>query len=125
MDPTSTSPDGARALVTLLRDHGVEVIEAGDVPRWSARRDPTHCIVMVQTAFLDDDDLLRRLADLPGDRLLVAPTSRTREALAPEIRPAGAYHFGGASPTATCGRPTRAGRCSSAWRRLRGPATCP
>ena len=31
MDPASTSPEGARALVTLLRDHGVDVIAADDI----------------------------------------------------------------------------------------------
>jgi hypothetical protein len=86
MDPQSTSPEGARALVTLLRDHGVEVVEAGsvgDVER-AARADTL--VVLAQTFFLTDDEQLRRLAATPGDRLLVEPVSRTREALAPGVR---------------------------------------
>ena len=31
MDPESTSPDGVRALVTILREHGVDVVAAGDI----------------------------------------------------------------------------------------------
>ena len=31
MDPESTSPEGARALVTILREHGVDVIAADDI----------------------------------------------------------------------------------------------
>jgi hypothetical protein len=86
MDPQSTSPDGVRALVTLLRDQGVEVVEArtaADVE--DAARDDT-LIVFAETHRLTDDEQLRRLADLPGDRLLVEPVSLAREALAPELR---------------------------------------
>ncbi|WP_197417568.1 DUF4350 domain-containing protein [Mycobacterium sp. GA-2829] len=93
MDPQSTSPDGARALVTLLRDHGVEVVEAGssaEVER--AARDDT-LIVYTDTRRLTDEDQLRRLADLPGDRLLVEPVSRAREALAPGVRTDGVSSF--------------------------------
>ena len=31
MDPESTSPEGARALVTILREHGVDVIAAREI----------------------------------------------------------------------------------------------
>lgn len=85
MDPQSTSPEGARALVTLLREHGVEVIEANsvaDVER-AARTDTL--VVLAQTFQLSDDAQLRRLAGVPGDRLLVEPVSRTREILAPGL----------------------------------------
>jgi Domain of unknown function (DUF4350) len=86
MDPESTSPEGARALVTILREHGVDVVAAGDIAAVEKAARPDTLILIAQTFFLFDDDVLRRLAALPGDRLLVAPVARTREELAPEIR---------------------------------------
>jgi hypothetical protein len=109
MDPTSTSPDGARALVTLLRDHGVDVIEADNVAAVERAARPDTLIVVAQTFKLLDDAVLRRLGDLPGDRLLVAPTSRTREALAPRVRPDGTLPFGGAKADCDMREATRAG----------------
>jgi hypothetical protein len=96
MEADSTSPDGARALVTLLRDHGVEVVVADDLDAVAAAARPGTLTVVAQTYFLYGDDNLSRLAALPGDRLLVAPTSATRERLAPAIRRDGAIPFGGA-----------------------------
>lgn len=93
MDPQSTSPGGVRALVTLLRDRGVEVVEARSVADVEgAARDDT-LIVFAETFGLADDEQLRRLADLPGDRLLIEPTSRVREALAPDLRSDGVSSF--------------------------------
>ena len=63
----------------------------------------------VQTAHLVDDDVLRRLAAVPGDRLVVEPISRTREALAPQVRRDGGGQRRAAHRIAICGRPTRAG----------------
>ena len=108
MDPNSTNPDGAHALVTLLRNGGVEVIVADsveDVER-AARRDTL--ILVTQSQFLTDETLLDRLAKAPGDRLLVEPTSRTREALAPglSIGASSAFH---SDPNCTLREADRAG----------------
>jgi Domain of unknown function (DUF4350) len=86
MDPESTDPDGAHALVALLRDGGVEVVVAdrvGDVER-AAR--PGTLILVAQSQYLTDDAVLDRLAKAPGDLLLVEPTAPTREALMPGVR---------------------------------------
>ena len=109
MDPTSTSSDGARALVTLLREHGVDVIAADDIAAVERAARPDTLILVAQTFHLIDDDVLRRLAALPGDRLLVEPVSRTREELAPQIRLDGATTFGGAEPDCDLREATRAG----------------
>lgn len=95
MDPTATSPNGARALVTLLREHGVEVVEAGDVAAVEAAARPDTLLVVVQTYHLVDAAILERIAALPGDRLLVEPMSRTREALAPQLKLGKGSAFGG------------------------------
>jgi Domain of unknown function (DUF4350) len=95
MEAGSTSPDGARALVTLLGEHGVDVAVAQDIDAVAAAARPDSLIVIAQTFFLLDDDVLERLAGLPGDRLLVAPAAGTRERLAPTISLDGSVQFGG------------------------------
>jgi hypothetical protein len=109
MDPESTSPEGARALVTILRERGVDVIAADDVAAVERAARPDTLILVAQTFYLYDDDLVRRLAALPGDRLLVEPVSRTREVLAPQIRLAGATTFGENKPDCDMREATRAG----------------
>ena len=109
MDPASTSPEGARALVTILREHGVDVIAADDIAAVEQAARPDTLLVVAQTFYPIDEDQLRRLADLPGDRLLVEPVSRTREELAHQIRLNGAATFGGAKPGCDLREATRAG----------------
>jgi hypothetical protein len=70
---------------------------------------PDTLILVAQTFYLFDADLLPRLAPLPGDRLLVEPVSRTREVLAPQIRVAGATKFGENRPDCDMREATRAG----------------
>ena len=109
MDPESTSPEGARALVTILREHGVDVIAADDIAAVENAARPDTLILVAQTFYLFDDDLLSRLATLPGDRLLIAPVSRTREALAPEVKIGGTTTFGDSKPDCDLREATRAG----------------
>ncbi|VEG38368.1 membrane protein [Mycolicibacterium flavescens] len=110
MDPNSTGPDGARALMTLLAENGVDVVEAPDVAAVEAAARPDTLLVVVQTYHLVDEGVLQRLAALPGDRLLVQPNSRTREALAPEVKLSGATTFGGGErPDCDLREATRAG----------------
>jgi Domain of unknown function (DUF4350) len=108
MDPGSTSSEGAHALVSLLRDHGVDVIVADDVAAVQRAARPDTLLIAAQTFFLVDEDRLRRLADVPGDRLVVEPVSRVREALAPEIRTDGVGSVGG-RPDCDLREATRAG----------------
>ena len=63
MDPEATSPDGAHALVALLRDHGVEVVEADDVADVERSLTPDTLLLVAQTDYLIDEDVLQRLAD--------------------------------------------------------------
>jgi len=109
MDPESTSPEGARSLVTILREHGVDVIAADDIAAVENAARPDTLILVAQTFYLFDDDLLSRLATLPGDRLLIAPVSRTREALAPEVKIGGTTTFGDSKPDCDLREATRAG----------------
>jgi hypothetical protein len=109
MDPDSTSPDGARALVTLLREHGVDVVAAGNITAVEKAARPDTLLLVAQTFYLSGDDVLHRLAALPGDRLLVAPVSRTREELSPQIRLGGTTTFNDSKPGCDLREATRAG----------------
>ena len=109
MDPDATSPDGAHALVTLLQERGVEVINADDLATVKRFARPDSLLLVAPTPYLIDADGLRRLAQLPGDVLLVEPISWTREALAPVVRVADGTSFGG-EPHCDLRAATRAGR---------------
>ncbi|MCB1265843.1 MAG: DUF4350 domain-containing protein [Mycobacterium sp.] len=85
MDPAATSPDGAHALVALLRDQGVEVVIADTVAEVERAGRPDALLLFAETANTRGDEAWGRLAAVPGDRLLLEPTARGREALAPAI----------------------------------------
>jgi hypothetical protein len=86
MDAGATSSEGAHALIALLRDRGVDVVVADDVAAVERAATPDSLVATVQTRYLVDEDVLKRLAAVPGDRLVVEPISRTREMLAPNVR---------------------------------------
>ncbi|HKV18378.1 MAG TPA: DUF4350 domain-containing protein [Mycobacterium sp.] len=86
MDAGATSSEGAHALVALLRDRGIDVVVADDVAAVERAATPDSLVATVQTRHLVDEDVLKRLAAVPGDRLVVEPISRTREMLAPNVR---------------------------------------
>ncbi|MGA7467751.1 DUF4350 domain-containing protein [Mycobacterium sp.] len=90
MDPDSTGPTGAHALVALLRDRGVTVVVANSVDEAVNAARPGTLLLFAQTQRVTDESLLQRLADSPADLLLVEPTSHARSALAPDIRNGGA-----------------------------------
>ena len=52
MDAESTSPDGAHALATLLRDRGVDVTVATDVGEVERAARPDSLVVVAQTFYL-------------------------------------------------------------------------
>lgn len=89
MDPEATGPDGAHALVALLRERGVTVVVADDVDEAANAARPGSLLVFGQTQRVVSEPLLKRLADSPGDLLIVEPTSRARAVLSPDIRNAG------------------------------------
>lgn len=86
MDPATTSPEGAHALVTLLGEQGVQVMAAHTIAEAESAAHPGTLLVVAQTQFVADSSLLERLARTPSDLLLVEPTSRARATLAPLLR---------------------------------------
>ncbi|BBX49062.1 DUF4350 domain-containing protein [Mycolicibacterium poriferae] len=109
MDPDSTAEDGAHALVALLRDRGVTVVEAADLASVERAARPDTLLIVAQTPDLHGEELLGRLAALPGDRLLVQPSGATREALAPRLDAGEPTDFGGLRPDCDLREATRAG----------------
>lgn len=112
MDPASTGRHGAHALVTLLREHGVEVVVAGSVADVEHAARPDTLLLFAQSQHLADDALLRRLAKVPADLLLVEPTSRTRAVLTPAFASAQSVHST-TSPIARCAKLIGPARYSS------------
>ena len=108
MDPEATSPLGAHALVTLLREGGVEVVVASSITDVERAARPGTLVLLAQTQYLTDNTLLRRLAEAPGDLLLVDPTSRARTALTPKLRVGAASKFN-AEPNCPLREANRAG----------------
>lgn len=86
LDAESTTPTGAHALIALLEDAGVEVVIADTVADVEAAASPDALLVIAQTYYTPDGDLLDRLAGVPGDRLVIAPTSTSRAVLAPAVQ---------------------------------------
>jgi Domain of unknown function (DUF4350) len=109
MDPESTSPEGTHALISLLRDHGVDVITAADADEVQRAAAPGTLLVVVQTIFLSSDQTVSRLAEIPGDLLLVEPAALAREKLAPQIRLGKPTEFGGGEPDCELPEANRAG----------------
>ncbi len=93
MDPDATGPEGAHALVTLLQHRGVQVDAAATVDDVVRQARPDTVVLVAQTPRIAGDELLNRLANLPGDLLLVAPDAAARRALAPGIRSGPARAF--------------------------------
>ena len=85
MDPAATTPLGGHALVALLRDQGVEVVVADTVDEVKQAARPDSLLLVAETANTRGE-ALTALAATPGDRLVVEPTVKSREVLAPAVR---------------------------------------
>lgn len=107
MDPAATGPDGAHALVELLRGGGVDVVVADSIADVEHAARPDALILVAQSQYLTDP-LTDRLANISSDLLLVEPTARTREALLPGVRASRAHGFE-LTPDCTLREAVRAG----------------
>ncbi|ATO61184.1 DUF4350 domain-containing protein [Mycobacterium avium subsp. hominissuis] len=107
MDAASTDPDGAHALVALLRDGGVDVVVADHIADVESAARPDTLILVAQSQYLADS-VLDRLARIRSDLLLVEPTSEARKALLPGVRISGTSGFD-SDPDCTLREAVRAG----------------
>ena len=83
LDPESAGPSGTRALVEILRDHGVEVVVARDRATAESALDRGAATLAVADAPYLSDDGLTAVTDAAADVVLVDPRSRTLRLLLP------------------------------------------
>lgn len=107
MDAASTDPDGAHALVALLRDGGVDVVVADHIADVESAARPDALILVAQSQYLADS-VLDRLARIRSDLLLVEPTTEARKALLPGVRISGTNGFD-SDPNCTLREAVRSG----------------
>jgi hypothetical protein len=88
LDPASTGPAGAHALVALLTGRGQTVIRAGAVPAAAAAAGRGTTLVITSPQKLDGGQLAT-LARVRASLLIVAPDAAALAALAPEVTLAG------------------------------------
>ncbi|NGX06007.1 DUF4350 domain-containing protein [Mycobacteroides franklinii] len=85
LDPEAVNLRGGHAVAQLLRDRGVTVTRATTIDEV---RDAMHAdsqLMVLDNGNLSDP-ILDALVTLPGDRLMLAPYSDTRERLASQVR---------------------------------------
>ncbi|MFK4837179.1 DUF4350 domain-containing protein [Microbacterium sp. ZW T2_14] len=109
LDPDSAGPAGTRALVEILRQHGIDVVVARDRAAASqALAAGPATLVMPDTPALSDD----AVADLAGgadDVVLIEPRARTLELLLPGSAPAGVAPDADVDPECDVADAVRAG----------------
>ncbi|MDA0566161.1 DUF4350 domain-containing protein [Streptomonospora sp. S1-112] len=89
LEPEDPAPEGARALVQILDSHaGGDVTVARSAADAVEAAGPDTVLVVVGSHRLPADQLAD-LAQTPGDRVLVRPTTLALEALAPGVRVTG------------------------------------
>lgn len=112
------APFGAKALVEVLGDHGVEVTAAHDYDAALLAAKSGSTVLLYDEYGLLDDDRLSRLAMFADRLIVVQPGFAALEALAPGVRLAGAAS--GALEPASCDAPAaaRAGSLSAGQRLL-------
>ncbi|TDQ51957.1 DUF4350 domain-containing protein [Actinorugispora endophytica] len=88
LDPEGPNPEGSRALVQLLRNRGTDVTVARSTEEAAAATGPDSVLLVVQSHRLLPEEV-DRISALPGDRLLVQPTTQLLKALAPGVAVSG------------------------------------
>ncbi|GAA4893205.1 DUF4350 domain-containing protein [Streptomonospora salina] len=88
LEPEGPNPDGSRALVQLLQDRGTDVTVARTVADATEAAGPG-TVTVLAGAHRVPREQLGPLADAPGDRIVVRPTTPALKALAPGVAVAG------------------------------------
>lgn len=89
LDPDAATPEGARALVNVLRDHGIDVTTAASLDEVESARTDGATLAIASTAPLSDE-ALERLASRGGDVVLLDPSARDLRLLLGDASRAGA-----------------------------------
>lgn len=94
LEPEGPNPEGSRALVQILRERGTSVTVARTVEDAAAVSGADSLLLVVQSHRLLPEEV-DRIAALPGDRVLVQPTTPLLKALAPGVAVSGRSDSGG------------------------------
>ncbi len=117
LDPESAAPEGARAVVRVLRAHGVQV----QVVRSSAGlRAVAGSTVLVADPWFAPLETLDALAQAPADLVLVAPNAVVLDQLGVPITPRGTAEGSWADPGCADAAAAAAGRARSGGNLYRG-----
>ncbi|WP_396668646.1 DUF4350 domain-containing protein [Microbacterium sp. R86528] len=109
LDPDSSGPNGTRAVVEVLRDHGVDVQVVRD--HTAAERELNAApatLVLLDTPGLSDERL-QQIAGAADDIVLVDPRSRTLDLLVDGSTPAGYAPDEAVTPACSFGAAERSG----------------
>lgn len=117
LGPADPSPTGAKALVEVARDQGVEVIETRSLDRALAAAPDATVLVFDETAILGEG-ALTQLAGTAEGLVVVEPDFTALRTLAPGVRHAGAASGPIGDPACTLPAATRAGELSDGQRVL-------
>ena len=83
LDPESAGPSGTRALIEIMREHGVDVVIARDrAAAESALAGEDATLALADAPYLSDDGLTE-VTDAAADVVLIDPRSRTLRLLLP------------------------------------------
>lgn len=91
LDPDSATPNGARAVVAVLRDHGIRVSHAetlGQARASVTAHDQSTLLIYDPNGYLSQQRL-RQAAELAAETVLVDPDFQTLRSLAPGVHAAG------------------------------------
>jgi hypothetical protein len=107
LDPEGPGPDGARAVVRILEQQGVEVTPTTGRDETLAELGPDTTLVLTDPWSLSDESLLE-LVDAAGDTVVLDPRASVADLLAPGAQHAG-YGAGPVAPACSLGAAQRAG----------------
>jgi hypothetical protein len=89
LDPDSSGPDGMRAVIEVLRDHGVDVVVARDRAAAAETLEEGPATLVLPDAPALSSDAVAGLAGTADDVVLIEPRARTLDLLLPGSAPAG------------------------------------
>ncbi|MBX6385032.1 MAG: DUF4350 domain-containing protein [Microbispora sp.] len=119
LDPADTSLDGSAALARLLKAHGVEVVRVETADAAVAAAGPQALLLITEASSLDHDDAVR-IAQAPGDRLVVGSVPYL-DVLAPGVHRKGAVRTRSRAPECTLREAVRAGDAYTGGMSFGGP----
>ncbi|GAA3751130.1 DUF4350 domain-containing protein [Salinactinospora qingdaonensis] len=123
LDPDAPNPTGSRALAQILGERGAEVTIARDSgSAIDAVSDTPDALLLVAHSHRLTAEELTRLAEAPGHRLLIRPTTQALERLAPGVTVTGRSDAEVLTPECALAAATAAGDIAVGGTLVNGPS---